>query len=260
MSDSHESDQTQQFLDSLPEIEPGQDFQFACHPGVPCFNACCADLNLLLTPYDVLRLRKGLGMDSESFIQRHCQVSSYPDTGFPMLHLQMGNDTNRSCPFVSQEGCTVYQNRPSACRIYPIGRATRCDNGEGRIKEQFFLVHEDHCQGFEQDKSWNLDTWTQDQGLEPYTASNDSFSLLMAAVKAAGRPLHHKHSTMCLLALYQLDRFQQFVREVGIFDRVEVSQERQQAIQQSEEECLEFALDWVELMLFGKNERLKPKG
>lgn len=258
MSDNYEQDQTQQFLDSLPEIEPDQEFQFACHPGVPCFNACCADLNLLLTPYDVLRLRQGLVMDSEAFIHRHCQVSSYPDTGFPMLHLRMADDPTRSCPYVSTEGCTVYPHRPSACRIYPVGRATRC--GSQGLEEQFFLVQEEHCRGFEQQQTWNLASWTSDQGLEPYTASNDSFSQLMAAVKAAGTPLHPKHGTMCLLALYQLDRFQNFIRDVNIFQKIEVPQERQQAVLEDEEACLNFALDWVELLLFGKNERISPKG
>ena len=31
-------------------------FTFACHPGVPCFTECCRELDLALTPYDVLRL------------------------------------------------------------------------------------------------------------------------------------------------------------------------------------------------------------
>jgi len=259
MTDNIDQDQTQQFLDSLPEIEPGEEFQFACHPGVPCFNACCADLNLLLTPYDAMRLRRSLGMDSENFINRRCNVSSYPDTGFPMLHLRMSDDPSRSCPFVAPEGCTVYTDRPSACRIYPIGRATRYDAARNSLVEQFFVVQEEHCRGFEETSSWNVGDWASDQGLAAYTESNDRFSLLMAGIKAGGRPLHSKHATMCLLALYQLDRFQDFLRVMGMFQRVEVPEERQQAILSDEEACLDFSLDWVELMLFGRNDRLKPR-
>ena len=58
----------------LPDVddqrfhELGPDgFTFACHPEVPCFNQCCRRLNLVLTPYDVLRLKNHLGMSSEEF-------------------------------------------------------------------------------------------------------------------------------------------------------------------------------------------------
>ena len=44
-----EADATDAFLKSLPELAPGERFRFACHPEVPCFNACCSDLSLMLT-------------------------------------------------------------------------------------------------------------------------------------------------------------------------------------------------------------------
>ena len=39
-------------------------FKFACHPGVSCFNQCCADVNIFLTPYDVLAIKKSSGNQS----------------------------------------------------------------------------------------------------------------------------------------------------------------------------------------------------
>ena len=32
-------------------------FRFGCGPHVPCFTECCGKLELVLTPYDVLRLK-----------------------------------------------------------------------------------------------------------------------------------------------------------------------------------------------------------
>ena len=58
-------------LDALPALGADDRLGFACHPGVPCFNACCRDLDLLLYPYDVLRLRRALGLDSPGFLSRH---------------------------------------------------------------------------------------------------------------------------------------------------------------------------------------------
>ncbi len=259
MSEKLEQDATQEFLNSLQEVAPGEQFRFACHPGVPCFNACCADLNLVLTPYDVLRLRRALDMSSEDFLQVHCRVSAYPDSGFPMVHLLMGTDPNQRCSFVTVVGCSVYPDRPSACRIYPLGRATRFSAEQGSLVEQYFLVEEDHCHGFSEDGQWDIAAWTADQGLEPYTASNDRLALLMAGVKATNTTLSSRHGTMCLLALYQPDRFQQFIKDMKLFERVELPEKEQEAVLQDEERCLEFALDWLELVLFGQNDRLKPK-
>ena len=35
-------------------------FSFDCSPAVPCFNACCRDLNQALSPYDILRLKDSM--------------------------------------------------------------------------------------------------------------------------------------------------------------------------------------------------------
>ena len=79
-----DADATQAFLDSLPELHPGEHFRFACHPGVPCFNACCSDLNLMLTPYDAMRLRRALHIGATDFLNHFTIRYTLPDTGFPM--------------------------------------------------------------------------------------------------------------------------------------------------------------------------------
>ena len=45
----------------------GNRFRFRCHKEIPCFTECCAKLDLLLTPYDVLRIKNRLKIDSEEF-------------------------------------------------------------------------------------------------------------------------------------------------------------------------------------------------
>ena len=36
--------------------------QFSCHKGIGCWNACCSNIDISLTPYDILRLKKRLGL------------------------------------------------------------------------------------------------------------------------------------------------------------------------------------------------------
>ncbi len=251
------AEETQAFLDSLPEIKPGESFQFACHPKVACFNACCRDLNMPLAPYDVLRLRQELDMNSEEFIGYHTTVGQYPN-GYPVLHLKMDASPDRACSFLTPAGCSVYPGRSAACRTYPLGRATREDDN-GTLVEQYFLVQEPHCLGFNEKSQWTTDTWLQDQELVEYNRMNDRYMHLMAMQQRTGYPLAQKHATLCILAFYQLDRFAGFLESMRVLDRLVLSDEEKQAIMEDETARLEFAFDWIELVLYGSNARLTIK-
>ena len=52
-------------------MDPEDIFRFHCHTGVSCFTQCCQDVNIVLTPYDVLRMRRGLGISSGEFIDKY---------------------------------------------------------------------------------------------------------------------------------------------------------------------------------------------
>ncbi len=252
------NDDTQDFLDSLEELKEGNTYNFKCYPGVECFNACCRDLDLTLTPYDILRMRTSLGKSSIDFLRAHTTGHKGPDTNFPIFKLRMTNDSSHRCAFVTDEGCSVYADRPGACRMYPLGRATRPD-GKGGVTEQFFIVKEDHCMGFKEADEWTGDTWKKDQGFQEYTASNDRYMNILARVKEGGHPVSEKMSHMATLAMYKIDEFQRFIEKMRLFERVDVDEKRQKAILEDEFVALSFAMDWFELMLFHDTSKLKPK-
>lgn len=259
-TDNEHHDATQAFLDKLPELKPGQTFSFRCGPDVPCYNACCSDLTLVITPYDTMRLLRRLGEQSEAFLNNRCKVTQHPGAGFPLVHLEMGREEGRPCPFVTPGGCSVYRDRPGACRTYPLGRASRPDPlVPDKAMQQFFIVKESHCRGFEEDASWTSETWLKDQGLDAYNEMNDRYMRLMAKHQERGRPVNVKQAAMLLLVLYQMDRFRDFIKDMRLFDRVEVSAERQEAILTDDEVRLAFALDWAELFLTGASDRLAVK-
>lgn len=254
----NQADATEAFLKSLPELKAGETFRFACHPEVPCFNACCSDLTLMLTPYDALRLRRALGVSPSDFINHFAVRFVAPDTGFPMLHLKMREERQKRCPFVSPEGCKVYGDRPGACRTYPLGRATKLDD-EGGVIEQFFVVQEPHCRGFEENRDWSAAGWLTDQDLAVYNRFNDRYMFLMALTRGKGVGLSPKQIQMVWLAQYQLDEFRELIGKMGIFNLVEIDAARQERIMTDEEETLLFGLDWLELVFFGRQERLRRK-
>lgn len=110
--------------ENIARIAPGEPFSFNCSPGIDCFTDCCRQLELALTPYDVLRLRYATNLTSSKLLDRYI-IKEQEDTDvFPRFYLTMVDDGKASCVFVTPQGCSIYGHRPGACRTYPLGRAT----------------------------------------------------------------------------------------------------------------------------------------
>jgi Fe-S-cluster containining protein len=109
-------------IDRLPgtPLKKNDRFNFRCHRDLACFNQCCRNLNLFLYPYDALRLKKSLGMDSDRFLEVHVDVVMREGNYFPDVLLRMADNESRTCPFLSEAGCSVYPDRPDTCRTFPV--------------------------------------------------------------------------------------------------------------------------------------------
>ena len=57
--------------------------QFRCHRDVKCWNACCSNIDIPLTPYDILRLKKRLDMSSGEFLKQYSVPSTWTKTVCP---------------------------------------------------------------------------------------------------------------------------------------------------------------------------------
>jgi hypothetical protein len=182
-------------------------FRFSCHPGVPCFTDCCRHLDLALSPYDVLRLHKGLGIPAAEFLDRYAVVEKNAAAVFPLVFLAMVDDGEASCPFVTKTGCAVYQDRPGACRTYPVGRGAYLDE-KARPAELFVLLSEAHCRGFANGPEITLAEWMADQELAVYNEFNDLLLPLLQhrRIKEGFRP-DSRQQERYLDLLYNLDNF-----------------------------------------------------
>ncbi len=231
----------------------GEGFAFACHPGVPCFTECCRDLKLLLTPYDVLRLKTRLGADASDFLERHTRTEFDEQRGFPMVFLEMKTDPRKTCPFVSDEGCSVYEDRPAACRTYPIARASRMHRGHGRVQEDYFVLKEAHCRGFEETRTWTVEEWIRDQGLEPYHVYNNLWMEIITHPKLnQGAALSARQQEMFYLACYDLDKFRNFVLSGRFLEIFELDGREVEAIRTQDEALLRLALRWLMFSFCGE--------
>ncbi len=203
---------------NLPEtvVELGQEesFNFDCHPGVSCFTECCRMLELALTPYDVLRLRKGTGLTSRQLHEQYIIEELEEGDIFPRYYLTMVDDGRASCAFVSKDGCSVYQHRPGACRAYPLGRAVQ-RTCQGHIHEHHVLVKEPHCCGFEESQLLTADSYSKDQGLDGYNSFNDAFAAIFkhkAVITGRFSPSREQRE-LYALALYDIDTFRQKLKD-----------------------------------------------
>jgi Fe-S-cluster containining protein len=243
----------------------GKTFRFRCHREIACFTECCADLNLALTPYDVLRLKNRLGMSSADFLERYTEPCVKQQGRFPLLRLKMNQDSERRCPFVVKEGCEVYDDRPGACRIYPLGRAASKVDGGRETRTRFFLVREPHCLGLQEQKTWTIEEWLESEALNEYIDLNDQWLEITTSRKSLGRKSDVlRKIQMFTMASYNLDRFKTFVFESRFLDLFEVDPDLRARLRHDEPALLRFAMDWLTFSLFGEQTmKLKdapPKG
>lgn len=248
------------FDKGLKEIAPEEKFKFSCGPDVPCFNRCCSELSLPVTPYDALRLGIALNMSSADMIQGFLKPVFQEETGLPLFSLKMLSMPGEPCPFVSQAGCIIYEDRPGACRLYPLGRGAKLEH-DG-IYERFFLAGEMHCHGFDAGEELTPEIWIKNQQLEKYNFFNDLYMRLSAMVAAGEKPVSSKIANMAVIALYQPDKFKDLIEKMNIFSRVALKNSSCAIILEDSEEGLEarlhFGFDWMELVIFGQSPNLEP--
>ncbi|MBI4766487.1 MAG: YkgJ family cysteine cluster protein [Deltaproteobacteria bacterium] len=236
-------------------------FSFACHPGLSCFTECCRDLRLALTPYDILRLKNKLGVNSGDFLDQYTTVKPGEHNGFPAVLLKMGEDEVRPCPCVTPSGCRIYEDRPGACRIYPIGRASSRTQGQEQAREFHFVVKEPHCQGFNEPEQWTVEHWALDQGLKPYSFFNDEWTGIITHKGSPGsEEAISRKMQMFFMACYDLDQFRRFVFESTFLRRFDIPEEIIKRMKTDDEELLKLSLLWLKFSLFGeKGLPLRPE-
>lgn len=234
--------------------------KFRCHPGVECFTACCGGIKIILTPYDILTLKKRLDIPAHEFLETYTTPVYLEKTDMPGVALKLREDDNK-CPFVTPEGCTVYTDRPSACRYYPVGMADFHEGGgamgEGHDHKDeekfFFIVKEDHCKGFQEDKEWTVAEWRADQGVDVRDEMNKDWLRLVMRRKSFGHQasLSEQAKRMFFMASTDLDHFRRFVLESSFLDTYIIDDETVEKIKNDEIELMLFSFKYLANALFG---------
>ncbi len=229
-------------------------FQFRCHKGIPCFNRCCENTDILLTPYDIVRLKNRLELSSREFLDRYtrdCELDAHGTPGVKLGH----KEGSRACVFLGPEGCGVYQDRPAACRYYALGLMSMRRKGSSADEDSYFVVKEDHCLGHLEPREQTVGEYRRDQGVDRYDEANREWRRIILKKRSTGptvgRPSQRSFE-LFFLASYDIDGFRAFVASEGfqkVFD-LEISYHLK--LLSDEDELLQFAFRYLRQVLYGE--------
>ncbi len=219
-------------------------FRFQCSPGLACFTECCGDVAIALTPYDVLRLKNALGLDSEKFLDDYTIIIPKENKLIPLVLLKM-NETDKRCPFVTPQGCSVYEHRPWPCRMFPLNV-----NDDGTFS---IIAGAERCKGIEENTGQRISDWLIEQGVPVYDEMNNLLGQITSPLRAQPPDIDNPQVLkMVFMALYNLDKFKDFVFSSTFLTRFEIEDTKIEKIKRSDVELYKFAIDWIKFGVFGQ--------
>lgn len=225
-------------------------FSFACHRQLACFGSCCMKRDLCLTPYDVLRLKRTLDLHSDDFLAQHTVYALDPATGFPSISLKLNANDGR-CPFLTETGCSVYRDRPTVCRMFPLARVSGFKPGSLEREEFFYLMPSGSCLGTREGRSLTVAEWLEDQETGPYREANDKMLHLLFHPRRGGvRNLNEKQLRKIIVACYNLDVFRDFVFKTPFLEAYPIAEAARAAVVRDDSELLDLGLGYLGETLF----------
>lgn len=240
-------------------------FSFRCHPGVSCFTVCCQNVDLDLYPYDIVRLKRALRIDSETFLRKYTELKQGVNPYFPTLKLRLSDFDagNKACPFLKEAGCTVYKHRPTACRTYPLERAVdRSSSSGGRPDEYYFLTDHPYCKGHLEDHYLSVKQWIRNQWLDDYNLMNDLWSevdTLFALNPWKGEGAGGEKQQLAFLVCYNIDGFRQFTEDRNLLIQYRLDRDFRNRIKRDDVELLKFGFEWLKSLFGGKTSLVLKK-
>jgi Fe-S-cluster containining protein len=240
----------------VPEMcDGGKIIRFQCRKGIACWNACCSNIDISLTPYDILRLKQRLNLSSGEFLQQYTVPYELEQGGIAGVKLRpVENGT--ACRFMTPDGCSVYKDRPTACRYYPVALLSMRKQGDCTDSRSYALVKEAHCLGHDEPRRVTIDVYRREQGIEEYDELARGWRQLVLKKKSSG-PSVGKPSKRSLqlffMTCYDLDRFREFVVSRGFNELYDLNTEETIEILGDDTKLMLFGFRFLRQVLFGEN-------
>jgi uncharacterized protein len=231
-------------------------FNFSCHPGLKCFTACCKNVDMHLFPYDIIRLKNALHIDSETFLRKNTHLVQGSNPFFPSVKMKLLEDASRACPFLLENGCSVYTDRPSACRTYPLERAVDRRPGKHQTREYYFLTNHYYCLGHKEASVFSVKEWIRSQRLDAFNMMNDLWAEIDSIFLAnpwKGEGRGGPKQQLAFMVCYNSDAFRKYMSVNNLLQNFSLSREQKTSIETDDSELLKFGFQWLKHFLTGKS-------
>ncbi len=243
-------------LDKIPgrRLEAKDSFYFHCYPGIDCFNRCCRNLNLFLYPYDVIRLKRRLDIDSDQFLEKYVDMVLRPSSFFPDVLLRMSENEEKTCPFLNASGCSVYPDRPDTCRTFPVEQGVFYDVERNGTEFIHVFRPPDFCMGQHEKKMWTPKTWAKDQDAVLYNKMTARWAVLKGLFQRdpwGSQGTEGPKAKMAFMAAYNMDPFRDFLFKSSFLKRYKVKSKILRQIRSDDVELMKFGFEWVKFYVWG---------
>ena len=228
--------------------------RFRCHKEIACFNACCKNIDISLTPYDILRLKRRMGMTSGDFLRQYTHPYEMEQDGIAGVKF-MPVEGGAACQFMTEAGCSVYEDRPTACRYYPVALISMRKQNEYTDSDSYALVKEAHCLGHNEDRPVTIAEYRMEQGLGEYDTLGRGWRQLVLKKKSSGSAIgkpSKRSLQMFFMACYDLDRFREFVGSGPFNETYALPDELKQKLLDDETELMQFGFRFLRQVMFGE--------
>jgi Fe-S-cluster containining protein len=230
-------------------------FNFHCRDGLACFNQCCRTPTIILSPYDILRLKHCLGITSGEFLKRYTRQEIEERSKLPLVFLDPYRSPESGCPFVGAAGCRVYPHRPAACRLFPITMGSQLT--EHGVVDYYFCRRLDYCQGFATDVQWTVASWKTNQGFEEYEAGRREWlQILLRQGLKEPRQVDARVQDLFATIAYDLDQFRRLIFESAFLQGYDVDDKTLEDLKKSDLALLKFSYRFLQAVLFPEDGEL----
>lgn len=164
--------------DAVP-LKPSDTVQLACGTAGCSANCCKNGPHIVLNPYEIAVICRLSRTSYEDLLDI---VETDRVNGFPLVLLPR----DPACPFWTEQGCRIYEARPLACRLFPLGRVF--ENGRSHI----VLPGRNICSGLLPAPARTLDDYLREQVTETQIEMSDrwiEFVSDMELLKLPDRPV-----------------------------------------------------------------------
>jgi len=234
-------------------LELDDKIKFRCHKDISCWNQCCSRADVSLAPYDIIRMKKNLGIDSSEFLNTYTVPFEIDAHGIPGIKLRTTDDG--ACLFMNEEGCSVYEDRPTACRYYPSGLLSMRALGKSVDEQHFLMIKESHCKGHDEDREITIADYRKEQVVEEFDELNRDWYRIILKKKSTG-PTIGAPSDMSLqlffMASYDVDRFRRFVMSDSFKNMYTITDEEFASFEKDDVKLMSFGFALMKQVLFGE--------